>query len=1217
MADDDLFSRLRLRIEPRARLLICADEKCGFALSSNPSQVSVHLRLKHEVSVEDRREIGNLLKGRQPPLVDPVDAPLRSDKSPRDPRLRLFSGFACKFCSFRSINRQSMTRHIATEHERQRLDLCINAKAMFDPVHLQTWTRSPAKGRYWLVENHGSIKRPVGGKEVHAHLKDVFDRERQRQQAPDKDESFAAPAGFTNLRPWLERTGWEQTYTAVDRTLLRNLTTAPPPSAQPRALVLGEPRLGSAGIPQEPGLFSSLDDERKIASLLTAVEKIMDRCEHTARTAGRNILCWLRSVRRDGCYAKPFTFVNKVASRRKYIRLLKRFVAMIFRAYRLPTDVRRQKAGIYLKRSQLDMIAGIWHHSLWDQSDAKVIDFRQLIPPCDSAYHGKNLDVEADEETSSPGDGNIWAADADSDGVESDSGSENEEDDDPDRVEETVDQFPIPREESLQQSEMLERLFGLIMAFSTQEIVDGRPPSALLVYFSGILGFSADCTGFLPAKLYTTSLAGLIYIQRLLFLELALPAGPYPYLGLPRRPRNDQVARLQEVHRMTRMITQSLLPDRPQRLDVRHIVEKHVREISRPFNRFDDRSEAADRSVTFAWQSGHRPLQRARTYGLDGAFPTQLQPQLLERYEWASTRWHEFLHLPTKLCQDSTCDLQSKLQAEEDVGGAANYEGRPGASAMLSVPPQPLPPADVPTVAPSATHSPLDRTSRTKQSTPRKESSNEAVSSPTTSDEPQRPLNGLGQHHAGYRCAGSIFGHKNEVNDLEEAEEQQRIIAYLRGKHARIRILGARDREFVFPADNPDDDEDKAMEDSPRQIDPVFAHSERLERIHEITESWRFVGCELCYVTSGQREPDHDLCQCTQWPESLLARTTLQWLESLDIPRYLDHRGDCSMCGHGCVPCDEMRSGNRIHVLTHSPHDQLGALLIKEYDSKKGTDGFCKNKPVVRRMIAALCSCDNRYYSTILAKMALSYDGVNLASNAQAKSWFEQRIWLPQRAPVSRLVYALEQLLMAFNFRQPKRRVLRAPFRPRISLARWDNELEVQDWMAALAWLKGKCTFCAGRGLGGQHIDHTLRQCKRGGAAEVWRGLGEMFYEEEYLPSNGCGTCRLPRDCCPRWNRDSRGEWAQRYGATCRYEGHLLCDGIIGFATCGIRRFLDDIYDGIESYSGEAEGRVFFNDEMAAIWLVQPIVVAGVEGTEMLRQLAIWTRGLKAFHNVD
>lgn len=78
------------------------------------------------------------------------------------------------------------------------------------------------------------------------------------------------------------------------------------------------------------------------------------------------------------------------------------------------------------------------------------------------------------------------------------------------------------------------------------------------------------------------------------------------------------------------------------------ITEKHVREVHEPFNRFDDTGADADRNVVFAWQSGHRPLQRVFTYGLDGAFPTTLQPQLLHLYQWASTQWHEFLHLPSK-----------------------------------------------------------------------------------------------------------------------------------------------------------------------------------------------------------------------------------------------------------------------------------------------------------------------------------------------------------------------------------------------------------------------------------------------------------------------------------------------------------------------------------------------------------------------------------------
>ncbi|KAJ0133225.1 hypothetical protein HZ326_23692, partial [Fusarium oxysporum f. sp. albedinis] len=95
--------------------------------------------------------------------------------------------------------------------------------------------------------------------------------------------------------------------------------------------------------------------------------------------------------------------------------------------------------------------------------------------------------------------------------------------------------------------EVLEFLFGLIMAFCTEEVRDGRPDSTLLVYYSGVLGFSADLTGFLPARSYTSNLAALIYIQRLLFLEYALPTQGYPRLGIARRPRTGQIAHLQNV----------------------------------------------------------------------------------------------------------------------------------------------------------------------------------------------------------------------------------------------------------------------------------------------------------------------------------------------------------------------------------------------------------------------------------------------------------------------------------------------------------------------------------------------------------------------------------------------------------------------------------------------------------------------------------------------
>jgi len=73
------------------------------------------------------------------------------------------------------------------------------------------------------------------------------------------------------------------------------------------------------------------------------------------------------------------------------------------------------------------------------------------------------------------------------------------------------------------------------------------------------------------------------------------------------------------------------------------VTEKHVNHISRPFNRYDDKSASADIAVAFAWQSGHRPLQRGTTYGINAAYPDSLQPALLRVYCWASKEWQGFL----------------------------------------------------------------------------------------------------------------------------------------------------------------------------------------------------------------------------------------------------------------------------------------------------------------------------------------------------------------------------------------------------------------------------------------------------------------------------------------------------------------------------------------------------------------------------------------------
>jgi hypothetical protein len=103
------------------------------------------------------------------------------------------------------------------------------------------------------------------------------------------------------------------------------------------------------------------------------------------------------------------------------------------------------------------------------------------------------------------------------------------------------------------------------------------------------------------------------------------------------------------------------------------VTEKHFKKLAKPFNRYDDQSVSADPNVVFAWQSGHRPRQRGTMYGLDGAFPSQMQPALLNIYEWASVEWHQYLgHKSRDNGSIRTHQLSPTSTDQNIAGGAAN-----------------------------------------------------------------------------------------------------------------------------------------------------------------------------------------------------------------------------------------------------------------------------------------------------------------------------------------------------------------------------------------------------------------------------------------------------------------------------------------------------------------------------------------------------------------
>lgn len=93
-----------------------------------------------------------------------------------------------------------------------------------------------------------------------------------------------------------------------------------------------------------------------------------------------------------------------------------------------------------------------------------------------------------------------------------------------------------------------EWLFELSCQLAMQLSQLGQEQSLVLIHFMGVLGIHSYSLAYKTAYTFTPTIAGLIWICRLLILEYMLPYKAYKKLGWPAREAYENpLARLQEV----------------------------------------------------------------------------------------------------------------------------------------------------------------------------------------------------------------------------------------------------------------------------------------------------------------------------------------------------------------------------------------------------------------------------------------------------------------------------------------------------------------------------------------------------------------------------------------------------------------------------------------------------------------------------------------------
>lgn len=576
---------------------------CQYALSVDGAQASSHFRKRHQILAHQRQRLDEFLQTHQFRSGSAMKP--RPHGSIQHHALKILPGFQCLNCVFCSTSLDYMCRHLRKTHLAGSAGLRLDLDPFYQPALLQSWTQSKESISYWTILNSPDGCHPMPAKSMvslgassamnQAFLQQVQARESRYQAARQGKELLhhTGIATYEGTRPWLERTGWMTTYQGVPRKVLKRMIQPPSSASAIHGLPLGEH--------EDHQLGSTAADEKYIFYLFHALDAVLDRCEETMQHTGHHILTWLKSHFPDQPSRQPFGPLGTPQSQQRYRQTWKKFIIFALRVFRLGSDLSQQVLNLQLSPQHQQELQQVWDQCSFhlttnttQQHGARQVssasDTVAAALPGLSRQASKTLSpVPAYQEaatavaktTSHNPQGKHHAQqecyishrekgpcqpppiETDVHSDESASGSDSDSDY-PEHISQRIDSSQDPTHHPAAGSSiihtsdypppLLETLFKLCISLSLQEFRDGKSQSSILVYYSGILGISGDGEYFLPARVYTSHLSALIYIQRLLCLEHVLPYRPYPFIQRPCRPSTDHLTPLQALR------SQSMLP---------------------------------------------------------------------------------------------------------------------------------------------------------------------------------------------------------------------------------------------------------------------------------------------------------------------------------------------------------------------------------------------------------------------------------------------------------------------------------------------------------------------------------------------------------------------------------------------------------------------------------------------------------------------------------
>jgi superfamily II DNA helicase RecQ len=434
----------------------------------SPGALVRHFYLQHKTSIHLRKALEQYIH-EFPSSYDYTTVQLPQDGSSPQPHLEVLTGYACRACKFKSQNRRTIRQHINKEHGKQR----ERDEAIFRVVRLQTWFKGK-KERYWEV-NEGLERAEEPAEPTQEGSQEATQEEGQvsYEQIESEIQEWKIASQERRLTllsrpPAVELDPWIR-YTKWFEVLAK--------SKHDLVRTYEFIRLPD---PEEDGL----------QYVVRAWRQVKERCLDTLEaTDHKDVLKWWASPQKDQASQRPFELPQNAQSLDKYNMLWEQFLCYLLRT--TPRQWGQEtETGIRLTRAQ------------WES----VQQIRELVRDLDSRPPQVIGDISGGRDT--------WSSSNESSDSEESRGPSYE------HVQGEFDPGLVSEVMNLSQ---------LVLTQDTSRISLYESP---LMHYLAVRGIDLKAKALRTSISYTPVLAGVLWVARLVLLEVAVPQEAWPEIGL-------------------------------------------------------------------------------------------------------------------------------------------------------------------------------------------------------------------------------------------------------------------------------------------------------------------------------------------------------------------------------------------------------------------------------------------------------------------------------------------------------------------------------------------------------------------------------------------------------------------------------------------------------------------------------------------------------------